>query len=147
MAAHDIFAESRSFLFPAQKNIQDVLGEDWYPAIEARKNEQGRALVEFAIGPTGHVSDMSLVSSEPGGAENYFGNAAWQYVRLLEFDAPNNWKSPGAPRKRYRFSFVFLLRPCRDLNLCEEVAPYPADYSLTVITAPRKELSQGLGVF
>jgi hypothetical protein len=119
-----------------------LLAADWYPSASVRLCEQGRGLVEFAISPTGRATDVSDVSSQvdkwtlwPARLED----AALRYVRALEFDVPSDWEA--SAKRRYRFSFIFLVRPSCCIALsCKEkemVPPFPADYSLTVIAPPR----------
>jgi TonB family protein len=105
----------------------------FYPAPARRLSQQGRVLVEFAISPKGRVVDASVTSADPRGV---FDDTAISYVRALEFDVPADWESSGGPNHRYHFSFVFLFRPCLDTTPCEELAPLPADRSVTVTTPP-----------
>jgi len=114
-----------------------LLGADHYPGASARLAEQGRGLVEVAISQSGRLASYPIVVSSDGAWAPRLEGAALSYLSRLEFDVPRNWEASGGTKRRYRFSFVFLIRPCDDTLKtapCTELAPYPADYSLTVIS-------------
>ena len=105
----------------------------FYPNSAKRLDQQGRVLVEFAISPKGRVTDLVVASAEPPGV---FDSAVTTYVRALQFDVPSDWGASGAASHKFHFSFLFLLRPCRETGPCQELEPLPADQSVTVKTAP-----------
>ena len=113
-----------------------LLGADSYPDVSVRLHEQGRGLIEFSVSPTGRASDIAVVSPRSTDWPPRLEAAALQYLGHLEFSVPASWGASGGTKHRYRFSFIFLLRPCSDGGSCEDLAPFPADYSVTVIAGP-----------
>jgi TonB family protein len=101
----------------------------FYPEKARRLNQQGRVLVEFAVSSKGRVVDTAIVSSEPRGA---FEDAVKAYMKSVEFDVPRDWEASGGSQHKYHFSFVFILRPCRETVPCEEPAPFEADGAIKV---------------
>ena len=108
---------------------------DFYPPAARRLGIQGRVLVEFTISPRGRVSyPPTVILAEPEG--RILQEGALSYVRRLEFDVRSDWEASGGPHHKFRFSFVFLLLPCREGEPCEEPAPYFGADRWFTITAP-----------
>jgi TonB family protein len=105
----------------------------YYPNAALRLSQQGRVLVEFEISPEGRAVDLTITSSEPQGV---FDKTVTMYVLGGQFDVPSDWETSGGTHRRYHMSFLFLLRPCRATGPCEELAPFPADGSVTVTRPP-----------
>lgn len=127
-----------------------LLGPEWYPAASIRLGEEASVLVEFAISPRGHATDISVLSPQSAGWNSRLDAAALRYLNSLEFDVPASWEASDGPKRKYRFSFVFLIRPCREYALCKQPPASPADYSVTVIAPPAPEqpwVDPGLPVF
>lgn len=113
-----------------------LLGVDWYPAASVRLGEEASGLIEFSISPTGRAIGVSVVPPTSAGWAPRLEARALRYLNSLEFDVPASWEASDGPKRRYRFSFVFLIRPCGKYTLCRQPPPFPADYSLTVIAPP-----------
>lgn len=128
--------EGRSLRLPKLKSSEPTA--DSYPPAARRLGVQGRVLVEFTISPRGRVGSAPIVvmALEPEG-QIILREAALSYLRSAEFDVPSDWEASGGPRHKFRFSFVFLLRPCREAGPCEEPAPYfGADRWFTIMASP-----------
>ena len=116
---------------------------DFYPLAARRLGIQGRVLVEFVISSKGRVTfpPTVLLAEEPEGRV-ILQTAALSYVRQAQFDVPSDWQASGGAQHKFRFSVVFLLRPCREAEPCEEPAPYfGADRSFTITAPPVDVLS------
>lgn len=105
----------------------------YYPEPARRLNQQGRVLVEFQISRKGRAVDATIVSAEP---QKVFDRVVTEYMRAVEYSVPGDWEASGGSHHKYRISFVFLLRPCREGEPCEEPAGFPADTSVTVTGSP-----------
>lgn len=113
-----------------------------YPPAARRRHEEGRVLVEFAISPKGRVIDPPAVTlAEPEDGTLRLQEAALSYVRQVEFDIPSNWAESGGPRRKFHFSFVFLIRPCQEAEPCVEPAPYFGADRWFTIAAPPSDVS------
>lgn len=112
-------------------------GADSYPPVARRRGLQGRVLVEFTISPTGRVNDPpTVLAAEPENAA-VLQDGALMYMRAVRFAVPADWQAAGGPSRKFRFSFVFLLRPCRQNDACDEPAPYfGADRWFTISASP-----------
>lgn len=110
---------------------------DSYPPVARRRGLQGRVLVEFTISPTGRVTyPPTVLALEPENATTLQAGALL-YMRAARFEVPADWQAAGGPSRKFRFSFVFLLRPCRENDACDEPPPYfGADRWFTITASP-----------
>jgi TonB family protein len=123
--------ETAPLKLPAVKKMASRVA--FYPTQAKRLNQQGRALVEFSISQQGRTTNVLVSSAEPPGV---FDSTVMEFVRELQFDVPGDWVASGGPQHKYHVSFVFLFRPCRNAAPCEEIAPFPADNTIRITTAP-----------
>lgn len=112
-------------------------GADSYPPAARRRGLQGRVLVEFTISPTGRVDDPPTVLAAEPENDTVLPEGALMYMRAARFAVPADWQAAGGPSRKFRCSFVFLLRPCRENDACDEPAPYfGADRWFTITASP-----------
>jgi TonB family protein len=114
-------------------------GAELYPPVARRRGVQGRVLVEFTISAGGRVDDLpTVLAAEPEG-DRLLPQSALRYLGNAQFDVPTNWQAAGGPSRKFRFSFVFFLRPCGQSNACDAPAAYlRADRWFTIVASPIK---------